>query len=135
MELIIEYAIMFALGWWIGSKVTGTFQLMMFKQILTDLNISNKDLIRVARKTGADFITPEQEATLKAAEEAEEADLERIEIKVEKHSETLYAFRKDNDAFLGQGSTREQLIEAMGQRMKNVRLIVVEGNEYMKTEA
>lgn len=132
MELFIEYAIMFALGWWIGSKVTGTFQLMLFKQILTDLNISNKDLIRVARKTGADFITPEQEATLKAAEEA---DLDQIDIKVEKHGEMLYAFRADNDQFLGQGTTKESLVDAMAQRLRNVRCTVVEGHEYMKSEA
>ena len=132
MEILIEYAIMFALGWWLGSKITGHLQLLLFKQILTDLNISNADLVRVARKTGADFITPEQEATLKAAEEA---DLEQIEIKVEKHGEMLYAFRVDNDQFLGQGTTKESLVDAMAQRLKNVRCTVVEGNEYMKNEA
>ena len=128
MELVIEYAIMFVLGWWLGSKITGHSQLLLFKQILTDLKISNADLVRVARKTGADFITPEQEATLKAAEEA---DLEQIEIKVEKHGEMLYAFRADNDQFLGQGTSREELIKAMSDRLRNVRCTVVEGNEYM----
>ena len=127
----IDLVIVFVLGWYIGSKLTAALHLRLFKLILEDLKISNADLIKVARRTGADFITPEQETMLK---EAEEDDLERIEIKVEKHSETLYAFRKDNDQFLGQGTSREDLIAAMGQKMKNVRLIVVEGDEHMKPE-
>ncbi len=131
MEVFIEYFIVFALGWYIGGKITAALHLRLFKLILEDLKISNADLINVARRTGADFITPEQEAMLK---EAEEDGLERIEIKVEKHSETLYAFRKDNDKFLGQGSSREDLIAALEKNMTNVRLIVVEGDEHMKPE-
>ena len=132
MDGILLLAAVFAAGWFIGSRLTAAFHIRLFKMILEDLKISNKDLIRVARENGAGFITEEQEAMLKAAEED---DLERIEIKVEKHNDTLYAFRKDNDAFLGQGSTREALVEAMAQRMRNVRCIVVEGEEYMKSEA
>lgn len=131
MELIdyLTLAAFFVLGWYFGSKLTAAFHIRLFKMILEDLKISNADLIGVARRTGANFITPEQDAKLKAAEEL---DLEKIEIKVEKHNDTLYAFRTDNDQFLGQGSTREELIDAMAQRLKNVHLTVVEGNEYMK---
>ncbi len=132
MEYFIELAIMFVLGWYIGGKLTAAVHVRLFKMILEDLNISNKDLVNMARKHGAEFITPEIEAKLK---EAEEDGLERIEIKVEKHSEMLYAFRKDNDQFIGQGTSREDLIAAMGQKMKNVRLIIVEGDEHLKSEA
>ncbi len=131
MELIdwITLAIFFALGFWLGSRLSASFHIRLFKMILEDLGIDNTKLINMARKHGAEFITPEQEAKFK---EIEEGNLEKIEIKVEKHEEMLYAFRTDNDAFLGQGTTREQLIEAMAQRLKNVTLTVVEGNEYMK---
>lgn len=132
MEYFIELAIVFALGWYTGGKITAFIHVKKFKMILEDSKVSDKDLINVARRTGAEFITPEQEAKFK---ELEDDGLEQIDIKVEKHSDTLYAFRKDNDQFLGQGSTREDLIEAMSKRMKNVRLIVVEGDEYMKSEA
>lgn len=134
MELIdwITLLIFFSLGWYLGSRASTKFHLTLFKMILQDLGVSNKDLIRVARKTGAEFITPEQEEKFKAAEDAE---MDHVEIKIEKHGEMLYAFRKDNDAFLGQGVGREALIEAMAKRLKNVHLTVVEGNEYMKSEA
>jgi len=135
MELI-EFLIAFAIGWYLGSKVTGYFQMKVFQHVLAELKVDHKDLIRVARKDAPDFIQAkldELESHVDSIEDA--AELERVEIKVEKHSDTLYAFRKDNDQFLGQGSSREQLIEAMAQRMRNVRLVVVEGDEFMKAEA
>ena len=128
MELVIEYLIVFALGWFIGSRITGFFQLQVFKQILIDLKIDNKDLIRVARK-GAPEIIQQQLDQLESHVDAD--GLEQIDIKVEKHNDTLYAYRKDTNEFLGQGSSKDALIEAMAHRVKNVRLTVVEGNEHM----
>lgn len=128
----LTLAVFFALGWYLGAKISTAFQARLFRMILEDLGVTNKDLIKVARKNGAEFITEEHE---KKFQEVESADLEKIEIKVEKHADTLYAFRKDNDAFLGQGATKEDLIAAMATRLKNVHCTVVEGNEYMKSEA
>jgi hypothetical protein len=128
MELVIEYLIVFALGWFIGSRITGFFQLQVFKQILIDLKIDNKDLIRVARK-GAPEIIQQQLDQLESHVDA--AGLEQIDIKVEKHNDTLYAYRKDTNEFLGQGSSKDDLIAAMAHRVKDVRLTVVEGNEHM----
>ena len=132
MEDLIILGLLFAAGFYLGYKISAVFHMALFKSLLTDLKVSNKDLIRVARKIGKDFMTPEQEATLKAAEEG---SLEEIEIKVEKHGETLYAFRADNDQFLGQGADRDSLIAAMAHRVKNVHCTIVEGSEYMKQEA
>jgi hypothetical protein len=132
MEILVEYVIVFALGWYIGGKLTAALHIKMFKMILEDLKISNTDLINVARRSGADWMSPEQEAKL---DELETAGLEKIEIKVEKHGEMLYAFRNDNDQFIGQGTSREDLIKAMAERLRNVHCTVVEGSEYMKSEA
>jgi len=135
MEVLIEYVIVFSLGWYLGSKITGYFQMKVFQHVLAELKIDPKDLIRVARKDAPDFIQEQLDQIESHVDSIENADLEKIDIKVEKHSNTLYAFRKDNDQFLGQGSSKDELIESMSLKMKNVRLIVVEGNEYMKGEA
>jgi hypothetical protein len=133
MELIdlITLGIFFCLGWYCGSKVTGYFQMKVFQNVLAELKVDHKDLIRVARKDAPDFIQAKLDEIESHVDSIENAALEKIDIKVEKHSNTLYAFRSDNDQFLGQGSTKDELIEAMSQKMKNVRLIVVEGNEHM----
>lgn len=132
MELFLEYIIIFTLGWYLGSKISTYFHHQAFKSILKDLNISNADLIRVARKDAPDFVQAQLDQLESQANAADESTLEQIDIKVEKHSDTLYAFRKDNDQFLGQGSTKDELITAMGLRMKNVRLTVVEGEELLQ---
>jgi hypothetical protein len=131
MELVIEYLIVFSLGWYIGSKITGFFQLQVFKQVLKDLNVDNRDLLRVARKDAPEFMQEQLDQIESHVNAAESDGLEKIDIKVEKHNDTLYAYRNDTNEFLGQGPSKDALIEAMSQRLKNVRLIVVEGNEHM----
>lgn len=50
--------------------------------------------------------------------------LPEVQIKIEKSGEMLYAFRKDNDQFLGQGTSAEALIERMGEKIRDVKLII-----------
>ena len=138
MELIdwITIAVIFALGFWAGWKIQGYMMVGLMKLLLNDLGVSNEQLIKVA-KDSAKLLGPEYERQIQEIEaKSKDIDgLEQIEIKVEKHGEMLYAFRKDNDQFLGQGTDKESLVEAMAHRVRNVRCTVVEGNEYMKNEA
>lgn len=53
-----------------------------------------------------------------------EDDLEEVYVRIEKHKDTLYAYRKDDDAFLGQGSDKESLIMRMGEKLRGVRLVI-----------
>ena len=55
-------------------------------------------------------------------------ELPDLEITIEQHSNTLYAFRKDNAEFLGQGATRDELIERISKKVSNVTLIIAEGD-------
>ena len=128
MELLdwITLAVFFGLGFWAGDKWATAIHLHSFKLILSELNVKNSDLIKVGLANGLD---------LAKLDEQGEPQLDQIQIKVEKHGEMLYAFRNDNDQFLGQGTSREDLIKAMAERLPNVRCEVVSGNEYMKSEA
>lgn len=136
MELIdyITLAVFAMIGMVIGWKASARFHISMFKQLLADLGVTNQQLIKVARNIAATLGVEAQEKIREIEAEAN-GQLDQIEIKVEKHGDMLYAFRKDNDQFLGQGLNREALVEAMKLKMNNVRLTVVEGAEYMKIEA
>ena len=114
----ITLAVFFALGFWLGSRVTAAVNRAVFKSLLDELGIKNKDLIELARKNGMEI------PGVTTAHAATGDDLEEIEIKLETHSGMIYAFRKDNDQFLGQGSDREQLISRLKERLTQVRLIV-----------
>ena len=54
-----------------------------------------------------------------AEEEAAEAESQRIEMKVEQHGDVLYAFRKDTDDFICQGSNFEELRANFSKRFPN----------------
>ena len=51
-----------------------------------------------------------------------------LEITIEQHSNTLYAYRKDTAEFLAQGATRDELIEMISKKVSNVTLIIAEGD-------
>jgi hypothetical protein len=55
------------------------------------------------------------------------ADKELVIIKIEQHSECLYAYRRDNDEFLGQSTTADGLIKLLTEKMKDVRFAVADG--------
>ncbi len=116
---MIEFIIIFALGFYLGHKLATLFHVAAFKKILEELRVSEQDMRDLARRNG--IILPEPAA--------EPEQLEEIHIKLEQHQGQIYAFRMDNDGFLGQGKDRDSLIQHLQQRMMNVRLIVDEGGE------
>ncbi len=124
MEALLEIIIVFALGWWLGSRFTSLMHLMSFKAVLKELDISNDQLRKLARKNG--IALPEDDAA------DSKDDLEVIHVKLEQHQGQIYAFRVDNDGFLAQGSDRESLINHIQQRMTGVRLIIDEGGELLQ---
>ena len=67
-------------------------------------------------------------------EESQEEELEVIPIKIEERQGQLYAYRVDNEVFLGQGRDRESLIERLSENLDHVRLTVTEENgaHYLK---
>ena len=57
-------------------------------------------------------------------QQVEDEGYERVQIKVEQVGAELYAYRKDDGLFLGQGSTKELLIERLADKLKDVRLMI-----------
>lgn len=126
MELIdwITLGIFFALGFTCGWRLNEFFHVQAMMVILKQLNIKEGDLRKLAAKAGIDL--PQEEAT------AAEVPLEEIHVKIEQHGSEIYAFRADNDQFLGQGRDRETLIQHISTQLKNVTLIIDEGGELLQ---
>ena len=120
MELIIIAVLAFAVGW----KLCQLLHTQAMMHLLKELGIKESDLRKLANKHGV--MLPEQ-PSVEAAD-----DLTEIHIKVEQHGSEIYAFRADNDQFLGQGQDRDSLISHISKRMVNVRLIVDEGNDLLQ---
>jgi hypothetical protein len=117
MELIIAIVIAFAFGWYAGSWVTTHLLALSFRQILNDLGVKNEQLRKLATDVGVD-IPDVNENT------ADGVGLTPLEVTIEQHQGVLYAYRKDNQQFLGQGTTQAGLIDSISKRMTDVRLII-----------
>lgn len=118
MDEYILILIGFVIGYIVGKAVTNWINTTAFRELLNDLGVTNAQLMKVKARIDQDL----QDAT----GAPEEVELTPVEIKIEQHQGQLYAFRKDNDQFLGQGKTREELIEHLKKNLTNVRLIIAE---------
>jgi len=115
MDNFIALIIVFAFGWYIGSKVQFWLDQITFKHILEDLGVTNKQL--------TSLITSDELPAVNASTEPGEP-LENIEVTLERHQGVIYAYRKSDSQFLGQGTDQESLIASITNRMTGVRLII-----------
>ena len=120
---MIDFALLFVLGAFVGYKVASALHTRMISFILKELNVTDKDLRNLAKKAGMDL--PEESTA--------DSDMDEYEIVVEKHGDELYAFKVDGE-FLGQGRDRDTLVARIAERFKNVRFTVAEGKEYLTNE-
>ena len=113
IDLVILSVVM---ALYIGFKAGEAWYLYTFRQILKDLNIKNSDLRRLAASKGIEMAALE--------EENENSDLPVLEVRIEQHPEGLFAYRKDDNGFIAQGSDRNGLMENLVNNLTNVRVVV-----------
>ena len=110
-------------GAFIGFRVNDIFMKVTFAKMLKEAGITDKDMNKFLG-----YWKPKVEEG-----PTDDDAFEEIHVKIEKHGSALYMFRKDNDQFLGQGNSREELIELLGKKMTNVRLLIAkeDGSEHI----
>jgi len=117
IETSILIALAFAVGWRLGSWITTHLLAASFRQILKDLGVKDQQLIKLAEDVGIEI--PDVNQSTAAGDQ-----LTPVEITIEQHQGVLYAYRKDNQQFLGQGTDQSTLVDSIARRMDNVRLII-----------
>jgi hypothetical protein len=116
MELLIAIVIAFAFGWYAGSWVTTHLLALSFRQILEDLGVKNSQLRALARDVGV--------AVPDVNQSTDSGELTPLEVVLEHDQGVIYAYRKSDSQFLGQGTDQTTLVNSISQRMDNVRLII-----------
>ena len=114
---MLELVIVFILGAVIGGRLTHNIMMSATKRLLQDLGVKEADLRRFAEKQGITLPDTPQDAA---------AELTVVEITLEQQGNQIFAYRKDDSTFLGQGHDKESLITAIAHRMKDVRLVIAE---------
>ena len=120
MDTILFLIVIFVAGFFVGFKVQEKIMFYTMAEMFKKAGITNKELDK--------FIGHWAEDMQDEAVEKDEEGYEIVNIKVEKHGEVLYAFRKDNDQFLGQGDSKESLIKRLGEKAVGVRMVIDEGD-------
>lgn len=118
MEFFVVALLSFLFGFAVGGAVKGLTQAMAFYEIMKKLGVTEQQLRDLAEKEG---IEPQAESRDRST------DRPVIEVRLEQHNGQIYAYRRDNSQFLGQGTDRDTLIQHLDQTFaRGARLIVRE---------
>ena len=111
--MMLELVIVFALGWIIGWRINDALRTAAIKALLKELGVTDQDLRAAAARNG-----------IILADAPDTADTTVVEIRLEQEGNQIYAYRKSDSTFLGQGSDTDSLIERLNQNLTPCRVVV-----------
>jgi predicted Abi (CAAX) family protease len=115
---MIELFIAAAVGIFIGWQASKRVHLDGFRQLLRALNIGEQDLRQAMIKIQSqEWLLDDHEGS---------TDPTVVEVKLEQVGTEIYAYRKDNHQFLGQGCNPQGLIERLNQNLTPCRVMVAQ---------
>jgi hypothetical protein len=118
----MDYLIVALVALFVGYKISGIIHVISFKRILDDLNISNEDLRQVAERMDLDDHISPRPSSAK----------QQVLIKVEQVQGQLFAYDLQQATFLAQGSSSEELIQRLLEKMPvNTQIVcdIADGGE------
>jgi hypothetical protein len=114
IELIIAAAVGILIGWQAASRV----HLDGFRQLLKALKITEQDLLRAMVKIQTkEWQLDDDEGT---------KDSTVVDVKLEQVGTEIFAYRKSDNQFLGQGQDSQTLIERLNQNLTPCKVVVAQ---------
>ena len=110
---MLDLIVVFLVAFYLGHKLSSLWQQWTFARILDDLGVKPEQIKALL------------EEDLAAA--VDEDGLTRLEVRVEQHQGVLFAYRTDTEEFLGQGTDKQTLVDSIARRLRDVRLVIHEG--------
>lgn len=111
----MDYFIVAIVAFYIGWKLQEKLMWFTFGKMMREAGVSNKDLDQFINHWAPSL---KKEGVFAVTEEPQ------IEVRLEQHNQTLYAYRKDNEEFLGQGADQEELFKRIAERFQNVKFVI-----------
>ena len=113
-----ELIIVGLLGIFIGWRAASHVHLDGFRQLLKALKITEQDLLRAMIKIQS------REWQLEDPEGTKDETV--VDVKLEQVGTAIYAYRKSDNQFLGQGEDSQTLIERLNQNLTPCRVVVAQ---------
>ena len=114
LELIIVAFVGILIGWTASKQV----HLDGFRQLLRALKVTEEDLLRAMIKIQSREWQPED---LEGAK-----DHTVVDVKLEQQGTEIFAYRKSDNQFLGQGQDSQTLIERLNQNLTPCKVVVAQ---------
>jgi len=124
---IIVLAIMFVvMGVIIGSWISHLFHRAIMREFLKELGYDTEEKLKQLHDSLAEKLTADRSAAV--------GGKPVIKIRLEQHQGIIFAYREDDQTFMGQGNTREDLVASIMHRIRGCTIEIVNG-ELLKDQA
>ena len=119
IETVLVVVVLMSLGFVLGAWISSIFHRSIMREFLRELGYDTPEKLkelydRLARKLTAD-------------NSAAVAGKPVIKIRLEQHQGILFAYREDDQTFVGQGLTREDLLASIMHRIRGCTIEIVNG--------
>jgi hypothetical protein len=113
---MIELIIAAAVGIFIGWRASRQVHLDGFRQLLKALKVTEEDLLRAMIKI--------QSKEWQLDDDEGSKDSTVVDVKLEQVGTEIFAYRKSDNQFLGQGQDSQGLIERLNQNLTPCKVVV-----------
>ena len=120
---IIELILVLILGLVIGWRASAHVHLQGFRELMRMLKISDQELVQAMRRSAPQDWHGKLDLIAAESEQTDESAVV-INVRLEQMGTEIYAFRKSDNLFLGQGSDPDALIARLNETMTSCRIIV-----------
>jgi hypothetical protein len=119
IETVIVVVVLMTLGFVIGAWCSSMFHRTIMREFLRELGYDTEEKLRELHDRLAKKLTADNSAA--------SAGKPVIKIRLEQHQGVIFAYREDDQTFIGQGNTREDLIASIMHRIRGCTIEIVNG--------
>ena len=119
IETVIVVFVLMTLGFIVGAWISSIFYRSVIREFLKELGYDTPEKLRELHDRIADRLTADNSAALDGKPV--------IKIRLEQHQGILFAYREDDQTFIGQGNTREDLLASIMHRIRGCTVEIVNG--------
>lgn len=123
MDTFTGYLAVFAIAFYLGWTVNGHWMAMTFRKLLQDLNVTDLQLKQLAERNGIPLPPePQQDHT-------DQRPTSQVEIRVETYENQLWAYEEQQNTFVAQASSPEELLQKIIDKYPPGTSIMVDKNK------
>jgi ferritin-like protein len=119
IETVLVVVVLMTLGFVLGAWISSIFHRSIMREFLKELGYDTPEKLRELYDRLALKLTADNSAALDGKPV--------IKIRLEQHQGILFAYREDDQTFLGQGNTREDLVASIMHRIRGCTMEIVNG--------